>query len=132
MKKVLATILTIMFVLSSLSIVAFAGEYPKTITREDNMISFTGLDFNQKNNIWAKYDDAEGKWVSTGLQGQYYTADDGSEFYAAYSFADDVYYVWENDKFVKYEADDFYDDPVYGSVHTPFTPALIPKISKGR
>lgn len=115
MKKVLATILAVMFVLGSLSIVAFAGEYPKTITREGDMISFTGLDFNQKNNIWAKYDDAEGKWVSTGLQGQYYTADDGSEFYAAYSFADDVYYVWENDKFVKYEADDFYDNSVYGS-----------------
>lgn len=115
MKKVLATILAVMFVLGSLSIVAFAGEYPKTITREGDMISFTGLDFNQKNNIWAKYDDAEGKWVSTGLQGQYYTADDGTEFYAAYSFDDDVYYVWEGDELKKYEADDFYANDVYGS-----------------
>lgn len=114
MKKVLATILAVMFVLGALSVAAFAGEYPKTITKEDSMISFTGLDFNKWNNIWAKYDEESGKWVSSGLQGQYYTTDDGTEFYAAYSYDEDVYYVWENDKLVAYSSDDFYADPVFG------------------
>lgn len=114
MKKVLSIVLAVTFVLCVLSVTAFADDYPKTITKEDTMISFTGLDFNKWNNIWAKYDEEEGKWVSSGLQGQYYTSGD-TEFYAAYSYDEDAYYVWKNDELVKYSSDDFYADPVYGS-----------------
>ena len=87
MKKVLATILAVVFVLGTLSVAAFAGDYPKTIERDGDMVSYTGLDFNKWNNIWAKQDET-GKWVASGLQGQYYTSGD-TDFFAAYDFEND-------------------------------------------
>ena len=112
MKKVLATILAVMFVLGTLSVAALAVDYPKAIERDGDMVSYTGLDFNKWNNIWAKQDET-GKWVASGLQGQYYTSGD-TDFFAAYDFENDEYLVWEGDKLVTYSSDDFYDNEVYG------------------
>lgn len=124
MKKLLAIVLAVILVLS-MSATVFAQDYCNNFTSEETRdandnktytISYKGLDFNEKNNVWATYDDETGKWVSSNLQG--FTFTDGDvEIYGLYNSKDDTYSMYDEEtgKFTTLSSDEFWDDDFYSS-----------------
>lgn len=117
MKKALAIILAVMFIVCTLSVASFATDY-RNLEIDGKLFNFSGMDFNEENNIWAKYDETEGKWVSSGLKGYNYTDYDSTSVYVIVDEENDIYSVYDETtgKFTEMTGDDFYADDFYGSL----------------
>ncbi|MBQ0124813.1 MAG: bacterial Ig-like domain-containing protein [Clostridiales bacterium] len=114
MKKTLSVILAVMFIVCACAVSAFAQDYCNNLFVDGKMCNYSGLDFNEKNNIWATKDES-GKWVSSGVIG--YTFTDGEEeYYVKYDSENELYYVLEGTEFKKYTEDEFYSHDKYSEM----------------
>ncbi|MBR0236290.1 MAG: bacterial Ig-like domain-containing protein [Clostridia bacterium] len=78
MKKILATLIAVIFIISAFSVLAFAAEtaegHPLTLDMYGGYLkSYSGLDFSNENNIWTVYDEDSGKWVYSEKYSQFLT-----------------------------------------------------------
>ena len=125
MKKVLATLLAFTLIACALSIGAFAGEYPSSYTYyntgvdynengvdDDDIKCYTGLDFNDFTNVWAKYNSETDKWENSGIMGVILTDLDGNQYYALYNEDDGIYSIYDpaTKTYTDYDEDYVYGD----------------------
>lgn len=116
MKRILAIALMLTFVLTAMIFTSSAvdQDYCVNLTVDENGIKcYSGLDFNAKNNIWAKYDEETGKWGDSGLRGKTYTDGDNT-YYVIDDTNNETYTVYENGIFKTYTYDQWSDHEVYG------------------